>query len=379
VIGLSICLQACTQVDNYLLGKDNSPKPTPLASIKSTTVLTQQWTIPIGKFTKSSTYLKIKPVVKGNLIYTADAGGLVQAVNKHSGKIVWSKKFNQTFVSGPSIAHGSIALGTNSAHVLLLRQSDGQELWRATLSSDVLSKPLISNQKVIVKTIDGQLYAFNLKTGEKIWVLDHGSPSLILKASSSPVILNKLVLVGFSDGKLDAVDIDFGHVVWQRSIAYARGSSDIERLVDIDTDPIVRSNIVYLASYQGYVGALSLDNGQFIWNKPASTFRNMVLNSNTLYMTDSKDIIWAFNAQNGEVKWKQPALKARGLTDPVLMGHWLILGDKTGYMHVVSTTTGELLGRTQLNGAIDISPSISGHDVFVMTANGQLHCISVSV
>ena len=186
------------------------------------------------------------------------------------------------------------------------------------------------------------------------------------------------ILVGYSDGKLDAVDIQFGHVLWQKSIAYASGSSDVERLVDIDADPIVRGGVVYLASYQGYVGALTLENGQFIWSKPASTYQNISIDDRSLYMTDSNDVLWAFDRTTGNVKWKQDLLKARGLSQPVLMGNRLVVGDKTGYLHVLSTQNGEMISRLQLSAAVDIAPTVSGHHVYVMTANGKLNCISVS-
>lgn len=378
IVGLFALLQACTQVDNYILGKDNTPKPKPLASIVPKATMALDWSVPIGKSKKASTYLKLKPVVRGSIIYIADASGLLQAIEKKNGHVLWSKQLPHGIGSGPTVAKGYIAVATNESHIVLLRQADGQQVWQAKISSDALAKPAISHHKVIAKTIDGNLYAFDLETGKKIWVVDHGSPSLILKASSSPVILGQAVLVGFSDGKLDAVDINLGHVLWQRSIAYASGSSDVERLVDIDADPIVDSGVAYLASYQGYVGALSLENGQFIWNKPASTYRNMALDATTLYMTDSNDTLWAFDKRNGQVKWKQTALKARGLSEPVLIGQRLVVGDKTGYLHLVSTQNGEILSRTQLSGAIDISPSVSGRRVYVMTANGKLNCISVS-
>ena len=381
LMGLGLCalLQACTQVDNYVLGKDNTPKPSPLTAITAKAKMALAWSVSIGKANKSSAYLKLKPVIRGNTIYTADANGMVQALEKGTGHTLWSKQLSHGIVSGPSVSQGHIALGTNASQVVLLKQADGTEAWHAKVSSDILSKPAIANHKVIVKTIDGNLYAFHLQTGEKIWVADHGSPSLILKASSSPVIMGQLVLVGFSDGKLDAVDINFGHVLWQRSIAYASGSSDVERLVDIDADPIVRGGVVYLASYQGYVGALTLENGQFVWSKPASTYRNLSIDDNALYMTDSNDVLWAFDRASGQVKWKQDSLKARGLSEPVLMGNRLVVGDKTGYLHLLSTQSGEIISRTQLSGAIDIAPTVSGNHVYVMTANGKLNCLSVSL
>lgn len=378
ILGLCILLQACTQVDNYVLGKENTPKPTPLTPITSKANMQVKWVVPIGKANKSRSYLKLKPVIRGPIIYTADASGMVEAIDKKKGSLIWSTQVESGVVSGPTVAEGHIAVGTSTSHVVLLKQSDGHQVWKAQVSSDVLSKPAIANHNLIVKTIDGNVYAFNLRTGEKIWVADHGSPSLILKASSSPIIMNNVALVGFSDGKLDAIDMTFGHVLWQRSIAYASGSSDVERLVDIDADPIVRGNVVYLASYQGYVGALSLDNGQFLWNKPASTFQNMAIDDSNLYMTDSDDVVWALDRQTGLVKWKQVSLKARGLSEPVLMGNRIVVGDSTGYLHLLSTKNGELIARTQLSGAIDIAPAVSGNRVYVMTANGKLNCLSVS-
>lgn len=378
ILTFCVLLQACTQIDDYMLGKDNTPKPTPLADLTSKVKLTEKWSVPMGKAGKAGSSLKLRPVIKGSIIYTASANGSVQAFETGSGKLLWSQPLNQSLISGPTIAEGYIAVGTSRSTVVLLRQSDGKELQQFKVSGDALSKPVITGNKVIIKTIDGYLYAFNLKTGEKLWATEHGSPSLILKASSSPVLMGNLALVGFSDGRLDAVEVDSGRVVWQRSIAYASGASDVERLVDIDADPIVRGDIAYLGTYQGYIGALSLSNGQFVWRKSGSVYKNMAMDGQNLYLTDSDDVIWAFDRQNGQVKWKQLALKARGVTEPVILGNRIIVGDKTGYMHVLSTASGELIARQQLSGSIDIPPAIAGNTIYVMTANGKLSRLSVS-
>jgi outer membrane protein assembly factor BamB len=378
LVSLCCVLPACTQVDDFMLGKDNTPKPAALEKVTPKMNLVENWSIPVGKSKNSSPLLKLKPVVKGNTIYTATSSGTIEALDKSSGNVVWSKQLKDDVISGPSVADGYLAVGTNSSSVIVLKQEDGDELWQAKISGDSLSKPVISKGKLIVKTVNGNLYGFNVKTGEKLWVVDHGSPSLILKASASPIIMDKLALVGFSDGKLDAVDVQTGTLVWQRSIAYPSGSSDVERLVDIDADPIVRGDTIYLASYQGYVGALSMSDGQFKWHKPASTYRNLAIDSETLYMTDSDDVVWAIDRQSGQIKWKQEAFKARSLTEPVIMGGNLFLGDKTGYLHVLSTLNGEVLARSQLSGAITTAPTVSGNNIYVMTSNGKLNRLSVS-
>jgi len=306
------------------------------------------------------------------LVYTASVGGTVQATDDAHGKVLWSVELHHHLVSGPSVARNHIAVATNASTLLVLERTNGKVLWKANLSSDALAKPVIADMQVFVKTIDGNLYAFDLSTGEKLWVVDHGSPNLILKASSAPVIMDKLVLVGFSDGKLDAIERKTGRVVWQRNIAYANGASDVERLIDIDADPVVRGDQIYLASYQGYIGALSMSNGEFTWRNPASIYKNFVIHGDNLYYVDSESVVWALNRITGQVKWKQEALKARNLTDPVLMGNRLLVGDRSGLLHGLSANNGELVSRTQLSSPTFAAPVVSGSSVYVLTTNGQL-------
>ncbi len=361
-----------------MLGKDNTPKPEALEPLKSKVQLVQKWSTQVGSGSKASIYLKLRPAIQDNIVYTADNSGVIQALDKATTKPLWVTQLKEGIVSGPALGQGYLAVGTNASNVVLLDQKTGKQLWSTEVSGDALAKPVIAQDKVIVKTIDGHLHGLNLQNGSEDWVVDHGAPNLVLKASSTPVVLDKLALVGYSDGKLDAVDLQTGALLWQRGIAYASGSSDVERLVDIDADPVVRGSVAYLATYQGYVGAFSLVDGQFIWRKPASTYKNIALDDQALYLADSDDVVWAFDLKNGRVRWKQPALKARSLTEPVLMGNRLLIGDKTGLLHVLSTQNGEFLSRKQLNGPIYTGPIVSGHNLYVMTGNGLLNQLTVS-
>lgn len=373
-----ILIQACGQIDNYVLGKENSPKPKKLEDITQKVSMTTQWSSPLAKKSKNQQYLKLNPVIDGNLIYIASDKGLVQAVDRDSGVAKWNTNLGNSIISGPSVANGVLVVGTNAATIVMLDKNTGKQIWTAHLSQDTLSKTVILDDKVIVKTIDGNLYAFSKKDGKQLWISEHGAPSLILKASSSPVVVGNIVLVGFSDGKLDAVDVDDGRLLWQRNIAYATGASDVEKLIDIDADPIVKNNIVYVASYQGYIGGISLANGQFVWNKAGSVYKNMAKDSDNLYIVDDKDVLWALDDASGRVKWKQTALKHHGLTEPVIMNNKLIVADKSGYLHVLALNNGELLGRTKLSGAVNISPVVHGNFAYTIANDGVVSATKIS-
>ena len=377
-LALCVLVQGCNKLDDYMLGKDNTPQPKELKQIDSKLKVTQNWSAPVGKAHKNLGYLKLQPVAQGSLIYTADASGLVQAVNKSNGSIKWSTPLKHSLVSGPSVASGVVAVGTSNSTLVILDQATGKKLWQAKLSGELLSDPAIAHHKIIAKTIDGKVYAFDQASGKQLWMVEHGSPSLVLKASSSPIVVGNQVLIGFSDGKLEAMDIDSGRLIWQRSMAYASGSSDVERLVDIDADPIVENHVAYLATYQGYIGALSLDNGEFLWKKPGSVYKNILLHANNLYVTDTNDVLWSIDSKTGHVNWKQTALKARGLTEPVLMSNDLVVGDKTGYLHFLDTQAGDLLARSQVSSGVSSAPIVVGRKLYVLTNNGMLNELTVS-
>ena len=379
LIFLLALLSACNKLDDYMLGKDNTPKPAELKEIQSKLNISSIWLSPIGSAYKKKDYLKLKPQIQNNIIYVANPNGMVKALYVKDGKEKWLHQIKQEVVSGPTVVGPYVAVSTNTSSLVVLDKQTGRELWRAKSSSEILAPVAIGNEKLIAKTIDGKVLTYSAATGKLLWSIDHGAPNLILKASASPVIVGSMVLIGFADGKLEAFDVNTGRTIWQRSIGYAAGSSDVERLVDIDADPIVRGDIAYLASYQGYVGALSLSSGEFIWRKPASVYKDILLNGNILYVTDSKDVLWSFDSKTGQINWKQPALKARGLTSPVLVGkNTLAVGDQTGYIHFFTADTGRLIGRQHLAAGIDSMPASTGNDLYVLTNNGMLNKLGVS-
>ncbi len=370
-------LQGCTIIDDYWLGKDNTPVPGILAPIASKATWTPVWTVAFEKEKGKEAYLRLKPALDGHMVYAASASGTVKAIHAKTGRVKWSKNLGERLVSGPAANLGRLVLATHNANIFVLSEKSGKTLWKARVSGEVLATPLLVENRVIVKTVDGHLYAFDRDTGAKIWVADHGSSSLVLKASSSPVRYKNLILAGFSDGKLDAVELETGRVVWQRSIAYASGSSDVEKLADISATPIVRGDVAYLASYQGYTVAMSLRQGDFLWSKPYATYKDLAIDASTLYMTDNDDVLWAIGRHDGHVQWKQTALKARGVTEPALMGGRLVLGDKKGELHLLDAKHGDFVARHSLKSAIVVGPVVDSNYVYVMTARGQLHCFTV--
>jgi len=361
-------------LDDYMLGKDNTPPPAQLKKIVPKISLTKRWGENTSLKTNAATgNYKLTPTIKNGIIYSASASGTVQARNKSNGKLAWSRVLRAGISSGVKANNSLVVVGDSEATVIALSVKDGVVLWRSSVSNQLLAAPIIKNNRVYAKTIDGKLYSFNAKTGKRLWRYDHGAPNLILRASSAPVVVGHLVLAGFADGKLDAVNLETGRLEWQRNITFAKGSSDVERMVDIDATPVVKNNIVYIASYQGDVSALSLRDGRSLWRHKISAFKDFAIDQNALYLVDLNSHVWSLNRHNGMVLWHQKSLHDRGLNAPALAPAGLVLTDHYGFMHVLSTSNGEEIGRKKLTSTlIDSTPLIDDKDVYVLFENGLL-------
>ena len=376
ILFMGIVLASCNYVDDYMLGKDNTLMPHTLKPFTPKWHFKKVWVNSIsGK--QSAGHLQLAPVSANHMIYTATSDGVIAATEAKTGSVRWRKQFPAGFISGPAMKDNLLALGTANDGLQVLNGTDGNEIWHQDLSSELMAPPLLVDHKAIAKTMDGTVIAYSLNQGKKLWAVEHGSPQLILKASSGLVKMNDWVLAAFSDGKVDALEADSGRVVWEHEMAYAIGASDVERLVDIDADLVVSGNVFYVASFQGELGAFSLNQGDFIWCKPISTFHNMASNSQSLFVVDNDSVLWAIDKSTGQILWKQAAFKARGLTSPTLMGNRLLVADKQGYLHGLSARTGEVEARMELGYAIEAAPLVDGSRVYVMTLKGELISLSV--
>ncbi len=369
-----MCLSGCSMLDNWLLGKDNTVPPTPLKSFKEQVNLTPKWRqVVTVRRARAEGFYNLRPIVLDNTVYTAAADGSVEARDNRTGKLLWRNHLNAALSSGPVVNQSYLVVGSEDASLFLLNRATGKLLWHKVLSNAILAAPALSTHFVLAKTIDSTLYAVDIKTGHIRWQHQESSPELVLRASSAPVVSGNIIVSGFANGKVYAFSHQ-GVPIWVEAIGYPKGSSEVERMIDVDATPIVVGRRVYAVSYQGMLMALSLDTSKVLWKRSLSSFRNMTRVRGTLYVTDSNSHIWAINEKNGVVLWHQKALSHRGVTAPVATPLGLLLADKFGVIHLLSYDNGLVIGRQKVTSdRIDSAPRVVGRAIYLQTARGVLH------
>lgn len=379
-----LTLTGCNTINNFMLGKDNTPPPAKLTDFQPTLPVSQTWEVGAGKGT-DGTYLEMAPALDSQYVYTADVNGRIMAFDRQTGKKYWETDLKKTnsynkLLTGPVVSEGYLATSNKDAQVIVFDANSGEKLWSKTVSNEVFAPPTIAEGKVFIKTVDGRVYAFDEQSGERSWVYDHGTTPLIMRAGSSPQVMLGIVIVGFADGKLAGFRADTGQLLWEKAVAIPQGATEVERMDDIDANPIIKDGVAYVASYQQNVSAMSLETGEFLWKKDnISTFNNMAIDQTALYVVDDRSIIWAIDRNSGAILWKQKVLHNRRLTSPaVVTDKALVVGDYEGYIQWLSLEDGHIIARTRpTNSAIFSQPAVDGDSVYVLTSNGDLAAYQV--
>lgn len=323
-----------------------------------------------GRFGKGSEelYLKLLPAAYENHVFTADRDGRVMAIDASTGKVVWEERDKKRRISGgPGVGEGKVYVGTSEAQVLARDAATGKKVWVADVSSEVLAPPRAANGIVAVRTGDGKLYALNAETGVEKWVFDRTIPTLTLRGTAPAVIHEDMILAGFDNGRLSALSLDSGLELWETRLAEPSGRSELERLVDIDAEPVIRDGTAYIDSFQGRVAAVSLSDGSLEWTRDISSYVDVAVDEDKVYVADERGYVWALSRSDGSSVWQQRAFKNRALTGPLRYRGYVVVGDFEGYLHWLDAGTGEVVARERVGKEriiatpIDIGGAVAGY------------------
>ncbi|MDO7596479.1 MAG: outer membrane protein assembly factor BamB [Pseudomonadota bacterium] len=372
VFALISTLTACGTVSGWFKDDVYEVPATELTEFNHEFEPTIAWSTDTGG--SDDIYSSLAPWIQGDNVIAVDSQGEVNSYDAQTGKRQWRVNLKVPVATGVGGGEGLILVGTKDGLILALDELNGNLLWKVKLSSEVLAPPKATQGVVVASTSDGRMTGLSKTDGHVLWNYQRAVPLLSLRGASAPVLADDKVIAGYANGKLVALSIIDGKVMWEKSIAVPRGRTELDRLVDIDADPVVVNNTVYVVAYHGRVVALSLDDGTFLWTHDMSSRSGLdVVVGDAVYVSDDEGNVWALQDGSGDSLWRQTRLLRRQLTAPVVVGDNLIVGDFEGYIHWISRQDGRFTARVKVaSTAIRSKPVVSNDLVYVMAADGTL-------
>ncbi len=286
---------------------------------------------------RAHSLVEFPPAIGYGRLYFANNTGTMFAVTASSGKVAWH------YVSGRCVA-ASPALAGGVAYEAFLNRP-----------------PCNSSGS----NIDGELIAFDAKTGKIRWRRTIG-PS-----ETSPLVTGGLVYAGDWRGNVYAFDARTGKQRW----SFATGGK-VKGGVAVD------GRRLYVGSYDGHVYALNALTGKELWrassqarlgssgtfySTPAAAYGRVYIGS-----TDGK--VYSFGAQTGDLRWSH-STGGYVYGSPAVWKLRVLVGSYSGRFYAFDAATGDVRWQFQANGPISGSATVLGHVVYFSTLKQRTYAL----
>jgi outer membrane protein assembly factor BamB len=216
------------------------------------------------------------PVVVGNRVYVGDWLGKVYALDKRSGRIVWTARTHGPVKGAVAVSGNRVYAGSYDGHLYAFDARNGRQVWRASGQPRLFgggrfySTPAAAYGRVYIGSTDGKVYSFGATSGKLRW--SHSTGGFVY---GSPAIWHQSVFIGSYDRTFYALDAATGDTRWTFK---ANGP--------ISGSATVIHGVVYFASLtkKGRTYALNARTGRLLWSFPDGRYTPVVADKDHLYL-----------------------------------------------------------------------------------------------
>jgi outer membrane protein assembly factor BamB len=358
---------------------DNSDPPAELTVIELNVPLQLNWALDTRADRNRASY-RLRPLLVGDRVFSIDTGGTVISVDLTNGRKLWKFDTDLTPITGLG-GDGQILIATSKDGDIAAYQETDEELellWKTRIESEIRATPVVDNDQVFIRSVDGKLRSLGIADGNEQWVVSRNVPALSLTGNSEPLVQGELVFAGFDDGKLIAYDRTTGKTRWESTISAPGGRTEIERLVDVDGRFVISNGVIFVVSFQGRLAAIQAVSGDLLWSREFSSYQSIAFDDDALYLSAANSHLWSIDRRTGTAFWKQDVLHARKITAPAVFGDNLVVADLDGYLHWFSRSEGTLLGRIRTSYARNYVQPVTWQDsVLTLDKFGLLASVSI--
>ena len=183
----------------------------------------QQWSVDgLGE----TVSVDAAPAVGQNAVFFIHEGanaeygpGVVRAIDPTNGSTTWTFDLGKRSQAPPTVANGTVYVGTDDGWLYALNAADGEKRWEYQIQTggNIRAKPTVSNGRIYVGiekytptgNTAGAVHAFNT-AGDKIGKID--LPSVIGRPPegirAQPIVRDERIYIGTLDGSLFALSIN---------------------------------------------------------------------------------------------------------------------------------------------------------------------------
>lgn len=223
----------------------------------------RRWT-----FTAKGAQFLASPVLANDLLYVGGTDGSLYAINAQNGKQKWKFDTGSPVLATAAVTAGVVCLGSIK-QILGIDADNGKRLWTQPAGSFFQARAAADTNTFYLAGWDATLRALDARTGEPRWIAPLRAPAAGQEAEFNPV-QSAAIAAPFTDGKrvyvctrngeLQAYNVRTGAREW--AVRAPAGGDPFST-----SSPVVLGLTLYIAGTgeRGDVYALNTVNGQLVW------------------------------------------------------------------------------------------------------------------
>ena len=363
---LAVSLVACS-------GKARVRQPSELVKVSNQFDLAPVWSVSIG----SSEPFNFHPAVVGDAVYAASRRGSLRKLDLQSGKTLWEVTVPEKLIIGPG-SDGKVTVVVSTEGDVFAYDDTGKNIWKFHIGGEVLTAPVVAGGVVVIRGLDNRFVGLDADTGKRRWLYQRQQSALSLRVGYGMLSIgNEVIVTGFAGGRFGMIGIANGGLVWETPISFPKGFSEIERLNDVSARPSMEGERICAVSYQGRIGCVQARTGTLIWFKDFSSYTGTTQSADSVFAANEKSYVTAFRSSDGVQVWENTQLTWRDVGEPLAIGRVVLMGDKQGYIHALSQSSGEMLARIRHDTTpVTAAPIAVSGLILVQSQGGKLTAYS---
>jgi outer membrane protein assembly factor BamB len=356
---------------DWLTGRNAASKPGPLPELKATSSASVSWQANVGRSRAG-----LAPAITPTAIYAAASDGTLARIEPESGRTVWRISAGKQLSAGPGADETVVVVATDKGEVLAFRP-DGKPQWTARVSSEVIAPPVVSDGVVVVPAGDGRIFGINAADGKTKWVQQRNNPPLTVRNTAGGIASRGGVFLGMAGGRLLAMDLQTGAIGWDGAVATPKGATELERIADITSRPLVEERQVCAVAYQGRLACFEILRGSIAWTRDISSLSGIAADDTAHYVIDDAGALHALDKTTGASLWKQDRIAQRRPGGAQVVGNHIAVIDIEGYVHLFARSTGTYVGRLATDGsAATGQPQTVGDRLVFQSTAGNVYAVA---
>jgi len=366
VSGLRYPLAAALALTLLACAGPERPKPAQLAANVPLIGVRALWTASIGPVD----FPLDMRVVEGRA-YVASGDGTVAAIDTRTGADLWRTALDTRLSAGVG-SDGRYAAVVTRANELVVLDA-GKLAWRQKLKALTLTAPLVAGGRVFTLSADRSVSSFDAADGQRLWQQQKSADPLVLGQSGLLTAVGDTLIAGIG-GKVAGLNPTTGATRWETAVVSARGTNEVERLVDVVSGFSRDGKQICVRAFQYAVSCVDASSGRALWSKPASGSSGITGDAGTVFGSEADGKLSAWSRKDGEKLWTLDRYRFRVLSAPLVAGNTLIVGDDAGNLHFLSKQDGAPLNRVVTDDSgLSVSPVLADKTLLVVSRRGSIY------